>query len=83
MVAMRGKIAQVHYCLSLRERQKASGQSSDCRLSSPGGGSDRNYDWRIDVATLRATRENKERQIEKKGRLKLCGMSGRGRMARC
>jgi len=49
-------------------RQKASGQSSDCRLSSPGGDSDRNYDWRIDATVPRVRREDRKTDRKKKGR---------------
>lgn len=65
------RVAKLLECITSKVpggRQKASGQSGDCRLSSPGGGSDRNYDWRID-ATRRGWRGKVGRRIEgKKGR---------------
>lgn len=76
------RVAKFVECIIAEGRQKASGQSGDCRLSSPGGGSDRNYDWRIDAAAPRIRREDGETDRERRGDLKLCGMSGRGRVAR-
>ena len=50
------------------------GNQLNCRLSSPGGGSDRNYDWRADGRGSETERE--------KGKRANWGTSGRGRVAR-